>query len=510
MLGALSAMVMKEFDKGVNRLVNIEEKPDGEGVEGGWSVESAFLGIFGPAVLYAAEICLVCASALRDGSSLLVFAACFFLSMGLCYFWLRKGSSSLRKALLAGPGIGTNAAFSVKMVCYGAISSGSIIPAFLLPASDGLGFAVKGALGIAAGFSAGLLKLSWTGHLGRHATERRSRAGIPLLVGCLVALVVVWLDSFAGLIVLAMLPLLSAIALLMAIALSGCSGAILESRDDSSYLNASNHLLLFGYLSIYGYCLGTFSLVMDRAVSTVAIVASFVLIAFFVFAKKEHRTAVGDAAKVYLPLCVVLGFLLLSDEWALWVLAVVAALPAALFQGCSNIAFLENMANKLGVDTVAMVASGRFPPLLGLGFGIGLSAALRIVMLPSLAMVVPCCLLVLIVFSYAMLPFNQGNPMSSGIVRDLDEGIVPLFLNPGDEDSEQSFNRECDRMASEYGLSPREEEVFHLLARGYSTPIIAERLFISNSTVKTHCFRIYQKLGVHSRQDIIGLMQSRI
>lgn len=48
-------------------------------------------------------------------------------------------------------------------------------------------------------------------------------------------------------------------------------------------------------------------------------------------------------------------------------------------------------------------------------------------------------------------------------------------------------------------LTPRETEILRLVAEGLSNPAIAGRLFIGESTVKTHLLRVYEKLGVSDR-----------
>lgn len=52
-------------------------------------------------------------------------------------------------------------------------------------------------------------------------------------------------------------------------------------------------------------------------------------------------------------------------------------------------------------------------------------------------------------------------------------------------------------------LSPREHEVLTTLVKGLSNKEIAERLFISETTVKLHISNIYRKLGVKSRSQAI-------
>ena len=61
-------------------------------------------------------------------------------------------------------------------------------------------------------------------------------------------------------------------------------------------------------------------------------------------------------------------------------------------------------------------------------------------------------------------------------------------------------------MADAHGLSEREGEVLGLLYRGNTQKKIAERLFLSVSSVQTYAKSLYRKLGVHSRQELIDMV----
>jgi len=81
-----------------------------------------------------------------------------------------------------------------------------------------------------------------------------------------------------------------------------------------------------------------------------------------------------------------------------------------------------------------------------------------------------------------------GSPMTSNIARK----VV------------QSFRQGATSATDGENLSPREQEVLDLLARGYLYKEIAERLNISVPTVNTYVRRIYEKLHVRSRGQAVA------
>ncbi len=63
-------------------------------------------------------------------------------------------------------------------------------------------------------------------------------------------------------------------------------------------------------------------------------------------------------------------------------------------------------------------------------------------------------------------------------------------------------------LSKAYSLSPREEEVLQLLAQRSTVAEIEEVLYVSQGTVKAHINHIYRKMGIHSKAELIDLLDS--
>ena len=75
---------------------------------------------------------------------------------------------------------------------------------------------------------------------------------------------------------------------------------------------------------------------------------------------------------------------------------------------------------------------------------------------------------------------------------------VPVPVPPGPFEPDQA---RIDAL----GITPRELEVLHLIAEGLSTREMADRLCVSENTVKTHTSRVFDKLGASRRTQAVQL-----
>jgi DNA-binding CsgD family transcriptional regulator len=93
-----------------------------------------------------------------------------------------------------------------------------------------------------------------------------------------------------------------------------------------------------------------------------------------------------------------------------------------------------------------------------------------------------------------------------------DHLTIPEDYENDDEENEfraarKAWGKACEIIAKRSKLTPRETEVFMLLAKGRNSRVIERELSISSHTVKSHNYNIYRKLGVESQQELIDAIE---
>ncbi|NTW29602.1 MAG: helix-turn-helix transcriptional regulator [Coriobacteriia bacterium] len=82
------------------------------------------------------------------------------------------------------------------------------------------------------------------------------------------------------------------------------------------------------------------------------------------------------------------------------------------------------------------------------------------------------------------------------------------MVHPGASDlASDSLAEVRQQLAEYYDLTNREGEILACIARGRNSAHIAEELGISYATVKTHLRNIYDKTGVHSKQELMSIIE---
>lgn len=260
----------------------------------------------------------------------------------------------------------------------------------------------------------------------------------------------------------------------------------------------------FGFALRFGEVAGTPRMSLFSA-APLAVVAIYV-------ALSRRRFPADDVVQLS-ALVVMAGFLLSAQP--LLIIGGKAADVALLNAGNGLFAMAAQMAlvaiaarNPLGAVTT--VAWGNGVSALGslTGAAAGMIANGAAAGNPSLRVAIPAVLL-LVFAAYVLVGLKRFT--FTGAI----DGIEPVNVPDAGTSAasgatlapEEAFTARCEAIASEFFLTPREAEVFAMLARGRDRAYIEEALVVSRNTVKAHVKHVYAKLGIHSHQELIDLVE---
>lgn len=160
--------------------------------------------------------------------------------------------------------------------------------------------------------------------------------------------------------------------------------------------------------------------------------------------------------------------------------------PAFLYESGLPRAFLSAVFLLLGNGMIARQ------------IGIGVASAVPVGLrgMASIAGVAAVVLLAILGFAVLVVVMRLNAPLSSGSSENHEEALSP----------EEAIALRLEQLAGQYDLTQREIEVAQLSAQGFHASYIAERLVISQSTVRFHQQNVYRKLNIHSRAELIEMM----
>ncbi|GLR20180.1 response regulator transcription factor [Portibacter lacus] len=95
-------------------------------------------------------------------------------------------------------------------------------------------------------------------------------------------------------------------------------------------------------------------------------------------------------------------------------------------------------------------------------------------------------------YGYIIKPFDE---------QDLDAAITMAIYKHSQEQKDEFPRLEKVNDFHQVNITEREYEIIHHLLNGNSLQDVAQTLFLTENTIKTHIKRIYVKLDVHNRVD---------
>ncbi len=185
-----------------------------------------------------------------------------------------------------------------------------------------------------------------------------------------------------------------------------------------------------------------------------------------------------------------------------------------------------HLAHDTGTSAVRIFGLGRGSSALGTTLGWIIGDAIRGNVGDLSAVIIQVSILMgFVLFAVAMLVFNEdfiSRAAAQDIEEDSPEALGVIDEAHGVEESREaegadtpelhtprrSWRDRCEFLVHLYGLSPREAEVLLLLGKGRTLDYIHNELGISMNTTKSHARNIYQKVGVHTRSELLDLIEN--
>lgn len=228
--------------------------------------------------------------------------------------------------------------------------------------------------------------------------------------------------------------------------------------------------------------------------ATSPLAAAIILFAFF---QLRSRIGLAEIAYFYIPFCAVFFFVAttFSAETPLFDLGFAGSTVLLMIIGLLALGALPGI-----------VQAGEIPPRLicAVVFGGCSLASLLGFELPSAVSTQelgPFLLLAATVYFVTIISIALIH--KKHLIGDLDENEPPCKESA----RQPSRNSALQNIASAFGLTEREREVLGYVAAGHNSPYIAERLFISEYTVRTHMRNIYRKIGVESKEGLVRFIE---
>ncbi len=337
--------------------------------------------------------------------------------------------------------------------------------------------------------------------------EKLSKAGVSCTIrcniaACLVLLVVAPFSSLVPFIVFALI--MSAIPLVIWYCLKNSS--YVRNIASPVEVEKGQRFPRILFLTIAAACImeGVVAAV-DRVymgdetkaiVFSIAYIISAVAIVFVLLMSRDSYNNV--IFRVCFPVMAVgISFFIFKGLWALDLGTLIFLVGRQLFAAAIS-ALIVYMVRYLGSDSYLLSFSTVVGAMLGSFVGLALYRVFS--SLPAETILPPMFLVYLIlglmlVAIYLMSASNIKTRWGMVAIDDADESV------------ELTFEQTCLLLAEKWGLTKRESEIVELLIKGRDRQIIAEKLFISEGTVKVHTRNIYQKMGIHSKQDLIDLVE---
>lgn len=168
-----------------------------------------------------------------------------------------------------------------------------------------------------------------------------------------------------------------------------------------------------------------------------------------------------------------------------------------------NLDSLYLLTKKYHVGALYLIGRGQSPIFVGLAIGyiLGYISTTSGAAGGNLLSIISLVLVIVLSISVSVIDFDKDHLEDERTPQRTPAQMVEIAS------AKMPWKSKCASVAARFNLSTREVEVFNLLAKGRGTTYIQEKLYISPHTVKTHVYKIYKKIGISSREELITLIE---
>lgn len=227
--------------------------------------------------------------------------------------------------------------------------------------------------------------------------------------------------------------------------------------------------------------------------------AALFCVVFLVKRPHDISTVLMEA---FLPIMLVCIFIFSFADYAGRLVCIGVMLALLACHDISDTVNVSKSSGLFGENHVKTFAVGR--TLNGLGCSLGWAVGMVLVFLPGIdaaGRMFVC--FALVVFLVLITSFAIFHPEPLFYACEVYESSS----NGADgESSSLDIGFKAKAVADRFGLTSRQTEVLLCLAQGRNAGYIAQKFTISAHTAKSHIYNIYNKLGVHSQQELLDII----
>ncbi len=458
----------------------------------------------------------VCNQGIVDAFFLSMIVSCAALALVLAVRAMRVRAFPLSRAGIA-----------VAATAYSAVQVALVVLAMQVELGSGpLPMAAAVALGVASAASSGVVVAAWI-----RAFDADFR-GVMLsgALVCAVCAALVWLLSCApDAVVIVAMPVLAAMGSfgVLVVLRDGRDGVAREgmpspadhaisSEESMGFRKSLANLLSVIWLPLLGLLLCVFMMnvySIDAAGTSVSectgcLIASALAFVLCVACKKTPLVVAVD--KLVLPACAAVSIVFGAFPMGT---------PLFLAGAYSVYAPLVFISIYALASILLASRSGEFPPALAFGTLVFAASVVALAGFAAACALGPdpmthgAMLWVVLCVYFGIVMLNLGWSSWKQAVRPLADAAADAAPSdasqaPAEDLLDRLHAERVAQLSDEYGLTARETELLDYMSRGHNSSYIAQVLFISPSTVRTHFRNIYRKLGVGSREELLALFNA--